>query len=110
MGRSPAVRIVFFILSIILLSPEACKRTLVRSSGLLCRKVNRSRKGDDRQTYCVIEAAIVAARPPSQKGYGFFFAWGFGDIADDASCGVARLVGVDMIAPDIQEVERCVIY
>ena len=37
------------------LSPEAWRRTFVRSRG------------------CVILAAIVAATPPSQNGYGFFF-------------------------------------
>jgi hypothetical protein len=33
-GHLPAVRTVFLMDSIIRLSPEACKRTLVRSSGL----------------------------------------------------------------------------
>ena len=35
---SPAVRTVFFIDSIMRLSPEACRRTLVRSSGLRRRE------------------------------------------------------------------------
>src|SRR5216683_2025854 len=35
---SPAVRTVFFMDSIIRLSPEACRRTLVRSNGLVAAK------------------------------------------------------------------------
>lgn len=37
-------------------------------------------------THCVIDAAIVAAKPPNQKGYGFFIACGLGD---DAGGGIA---------------------
>jgi len=43
---------------------------------------------------CVIEAAIVAATPPNQKGYGCFFAPGpDGDI--DTGGGMVRTVLVD---------------
>jgi hypothetical protein len=71
-GHLPAVRTVFLMDSIIRLSPEACKRTLVRSSGLGHRQgqgaAARSR-GDsgDEDAYWVIDAAIVAATPIEGK-------------------------------------------
>ena len=67
-GNLPAVRTVFFMDCIIRLSPEACSRTLVRSSGLdhraedvrSCRLVAGNRR---RNAHWVIDAAIVAATP-----------------------------------------------
>ncbi len=62
----PAVRTVFLMDCIIRLSPEACSRTLVRSSGLdhsgvrpRCLVAGNGR----RRAHCVIDAAIVAATP-----------------------------------------------
>jgi hypothetical protein len=64
---SPAVWTVFFMDAIIRLSPEACKRTLVRSNGLVTASKARVRVHirvrECKGIYCVIDAAIVAATP-----------------------------------------------
>lgn len=96
------------------LSPEACKRTLVRSNGLWRYREIRSAaitraSGDEGTTYCVMDAAIVAATPfhyepcvktspkkseriyapPSQNGYGCFFFIGKGETLAPAGRGGA---------------------
>jgi hypothetical protein len=60
------VRTVFFIDSIMRLSPEACRRTLVRSRGLVRRKdkaLEYEGEWGPWEAYCVMDAAIVAATP-----------------------------------------------
>ena len=61
------MRTVFFMDDIIRLSPEACKRTLVRSNGLVTGSEVRVRvhirAWECKDIYCVIDAAIVAATP-----------------------------------------------